>query len=408
MTSDDGQAWVSRTGAAENVWQSITYGDGLFVAVASSGTDRVMTSPDGISWTMRTVPDGSWKSVKYGNGTFVAVASTGTNLVMTSTDGEVWTAQAAASLNQWSALSYGGGRFVATAISGTGRVMSSVDGQSWSSHEAADDFNWYGLTYGTDTFVAVAQNGSNRAMTLYAADINAGMYFDNLLVANRQNIAPIIDAVNRNTSDIAVLKDQTSDFNLGGNYSYNAMAEPAVGNYTTEASGQEPNSGINPLLFSDIDTLLINEEDANGQTRNIGAVKEGMTLKIAQANGYGLEALITNVFVAGGVLTIDFKSYVSFDDLNGSDTITGDALISVRDTLATVTYVDERFDQASDVLNANLNLIANSVGVVWSNENESLPSYLPNGGAIQTGQLFFNTLYLQLYIFTGGQWLGLL
>ncbi len=38
--------WTARTSAADNDWQSVTYGNGLFVAVASSGTgNRVMTSP---------------------------------------------------------------------------------------------------------------------------------------------------------------------------------------------------------------------------------------------------------------------------------------------------------------------------------------------------------------------------
>ena len=36
--------WTPRTSAADNYWRSVTYGNGLFVAVASSGTgNRVMT-----------------------------------------------------------------------------------------------------------------------------------------------------------------------------------------------------------------------------------------------------------------------------------------------------------------------------------------------------------------------------
>jgi hypothetical protein len=46
MTSPDGITWTRQTSAADNYWQSVTYGNGLFVAVAeSSGTGkRVMTS----------------------------------------------------------------------------------------------------------------------------------------------------------------------------------------------------------------------------------------------------------------------------------------------------------------------------------------------------------------------------
>ena len=81
-------SWTSRTSAADNYWGSVAYGNGLFVAVAYTGTgNRVMTSPDGITWTSRTsAADNSWNSVAYGNGLFVAVASSGTgNRVMTAT-----------------------------------------------------------------------------------------------------------------------------------------------------------------------------------------------------------------------------------------------------------------------------------------------------------------------------------
>jgi hypothetical protein len=74
-TMDMGVNWTSQTSAANNQWQSVTYGNGLFVAVAGSGTgNRVMTSPDGITWTSRiSAADKRWQSVTYGNGRFVAV-----------------------------------------------------------------------------------------------------------------------------------------------------------------------------------------------------------------------------------------------------------------------------------------------------------------------------------------------
>jgi hypothetical protein len=50
MTSPDGITWTSRSSAADLVWKSVTYGNGLFVAVAFSGTgNRVMTSPTTIA-----------------------------------------------------------------------------------------------------------------------------------------------------------------------------------------------------------------------------------------------------------------------------------------------------------------------------------------------------------------------
>ena len=79
--------WTIRTSAADNEWLDVTYGNGLFVAVAQSGIgNRVMTSPDGITWTIRTsAANNNWFGVTYGNGLFVAVAYSGRgNRVMTS------------------------------------------------------------------------------------------------------------------------------------------------------------------------------------------------------------------------------------------------------------------------------------------------------------------------------------
>jgi hypothetical protein len=85
MTSPDGITWTSRTAAANNSWYSVTYGNGLFVAVSWDGTNRIMTSPDGINWTSRTSPINlQWTSVTYGDGLFVAVSQNQTDKVITS------------------------------------------------------------------------------------------------------------------------------------------------------------------------------------------------------------------------------------------------------------------------------------------------------------------------------------
>ena len=170
MTSPDGITWTSRTSAVDNRWQSVAYGGGLFVAVASNGTgNRVMTSPDGITWTSRTsAADNSWKSVVYGDGLFVAVARTGTgNRVMTSSDGITWTSRTSAEDNFWKSVVYGDGLFVAVARAGTdNRVMTSPDGITWTARSVAVDNAWVCVTYGDGFFVAVSDTGTgNRVMT---------------------------------------------------------------------------------------------------------------------------------------------------------------------------------------------------------------------------------------------------
>jgi hypothetical protein len=58
----------------------------LFVAVAISDTNRVATSPDGITWTSRTIDANGWDSITWSPelSLFAAVAYSGTNRVATS------------------------------------------------------------------------------------------------------------------------------------------------------------------------------------------------------------------------------------------------------------------------------------------------------------------------------------
>ena len=122
--------WVCRSTPVDNDWVDVCYGNGLFVAVANTGTgNRAMTSPDGITWTIRTTPVSNyWKGVCYGNGLFVAVAMhIASNDIMTSPDGITWTAHTSPADNDWENICYGNGLFVAVGSNGTGnRVMTPV------------------------------------------------------------------------------------------------------------------------------------------------------------------------------------------------------------------------------------------------------------------------------------------
>ena len=179
-TSNIGVNWTARTSAANNTWTSVTYGNGLFVAIASDGTgNRVMTSPDGRTWTARTsAANINWQSIAYGNGRFVAVANTGSgNRVMTSSDGINWTIRTSAADNGWRSVTYGNGMFVAVASSGTGnRVMTSPDGITWTSRTSVADLSWNSITYANGMLVAVASSGTgNRVMTSTYNSLDIGV-----------------------------------------------------------------------------------------------------------------------------------------------------------------------------------------------------------------------------------------
>jgi len=166
MTSPDGITWTARTAAENNSWSSIAYGNGLFVVVSETGLHKVMTSPDGITWTARTDIGGSWESVTYGAGLFVAVSSSGgPTPVMTSPDGITWTGRASTG-SIWRSITYGNSLYVAIASGGPTQVMTSPDGITWTDRTASSSNNWVSVTYGGGLFVAVSNSGvGNRVMS---------------------------------------------------------------------------------------------------------------------------------------------------------------------------------------------------------------------------------------------------
>lgn len=162
-TSSDGVTWTQRTAPPGN-WSTVTYGNHLFVAVANYGTHNVMTSHDGIQWTVRTAP-ACVISVAYGNGLFVAVGyDDETNKhVITSSDGIGWTLQNSPD-ERWYSVTHGNGLFVAVSIYGNGnttyQVMTSPDGQAWTGR-TAPMHSWNSVTYGDGRFVAVSYDGTD-------------------------------------------------------------------------------------------------------------------------------------------------------------------------------------------------------------------------------------------------------
>lgn len=75
------------TGLASVV--NVCYGDGLFVADGGNSAS-VATSPDGVTWTLRTMPSTKNWRVEYDGTNFLAADANATNSIATSPDGVTW------------------------------------------------------------------------------------------------------------------------------------------------------------------------------------------------------------------------------------------------------------------------------------------------------------------------------
>lgn len=171
-TSPDGITWTIRTiGYDDNQWRSVCWSLelDLFCAVSSDGvTERVMTSPDGITWTMQTSILSSWQGICWSSGLSLFCA-VGSNVAMTSPDGINWTNQAGAISSGWNEICWSPKLeiFCAVASSGTDRVMTSPDGINWTSYTITAN-QWNGVCWSPELslFVAVSRDGvDNRVIT---------------------------------------------------------------------------------------------------------------------------------------------------------------------------------------------------------------------------------------------------
>lgn len=189
-SSPDGVTWTGGTithptdpiAWSNILWTDVVFANGRYVAVSGFDLDsprgRVMTSEDGNAWTIRTVPDLSrqWDSIAYGNGVFVAVSygsavnvspPGGPLAVMTSTDGLTWTLRSSADAAVlWERVRFTDGRFVAAGSWGGDpmrRIMTSTDGITWTLEPAtSSEARWRAFALAPGQFAGITGASSNR------------------------------------------------------------------------------------------------------------------------------------------------------------------------------------------------------------------------------------------------------
>lgn len=150
--------------------------EGKYVGITK---DRYMTSPDGISWTIRPSRLTAYQrfSLDYGNGQFIMGADNGRGYGFSnSKDGFTWsqgTSFTGKGENSYIiGIAYGGSRYLAT--TSDGRILVSGNGQDWSQSDST--FPWQSINpdipplFAGDHFVVFADTGfGSHANTLWTS-----------------------------------------------------------------------------------------------------------------------------------------------------------------------------------------------------------------------------------------------
>ena len=172
-TSSDGITWTQRASGTGLSFNSVTYGNGVFVAAGLDNIAKedetphlvIATSPDGVTWTQASLPArlGALSSVTFGNGLFVAVGEVltaiSTNSLLTSPDGISWTLRALPDNAVFSGITSAKNIFVAV---GGGNIFTSTDGRKWTQRNSgvATSAGLSGVTYSDGTFITVGKFGT--------------------------------------------------------------------------------------------------------------------------------------------------------------------------------------------------------------------------------------------------------
>jgi hypothetical protein len=157
LSSPDGITWTQRTLPATAGWHRVFFGNGMFLAVGGSGTGA--KSSDGITWTtVTTIPTfaSRWLYMSFGSGLFILsyLITNSFTRFYTSSDGATWTPTADMS-GQITAVAYGNGLYVGLDTI-SAQSYTSTDGLTWTAHAISASAAWSDIAFGNGLFIAVA------------------------------------------------------------------------------------------------------------------------------------------------------------------------------------------------------------------------------------------------------------
>ncbi len=171
ITSSDGINWTPRVKPEGNSWKSVCWSPelGLFVAVNGNGSYRVMISYNGIDWYGIITPtQQTWFRIRWANtlGLFVATsADSVVGSVMTSPDGMNWTVRNFPFAAYTTDLAWSQDLGMLIALSGSIYYFYSRDGINWYSNALPISAIWNTISWISDIGIFVALTISTLALS---------------------------------------------------------------------------------------------------------------------------------------------------------------------------------------------------------------------------------------------------
>lgn len=165
--SPNGKNWTLALDVDIPFQKTISVGS-LWVAV---GKNAVFYSTTSVIWSRGTIPVANWQSVAYGNGLWVAVGLDGE--IATSTNGIIWVASTSLTNNIWRDIAFGNGKFI---IVGDRALAYSSDGVTWEYKTLG--LLWSKVVYGNGLWVSISSTISAENQINSGPDFPIGNYFN--------------------------------------------------------------------------------------------------------------------------------------------------------------------------------------------------------------------------------------
>lgn len=188
LTSPDGFTWTEANyGGTRNNPFSVAFGNGIFTAVGTEGS--IFSSKNAVDWTTRSVGSNNPStitSVAFGANLFVA--SYYSYGIITSPDGITWSIANPVGPQYVLGLCYYNSRFVAVGYYGT--LSTSSDGTTWTNRSSATSSELTSVAGGNNMLVAVGQGGaivtSTDGITWTTLNLGINSYLSSVIFANNQ------------------------------------------------------------------------------------------------------------------------------------------------------------------------------------------------------------------------------